>query len=188
MRSALLVALLSACACGGQSRTVLPGSDGGVLPDGSTSSSDGAPRSDGSAPSDLAMMSKAQASLTFSGCNPQLTDLIVSANSDTIAVANRLAPASGDFEFQLNSTGAVALSTQERVQSGDVIDLVADGETYTNVSSVMPDPISGTLTINQYNIGAGLLDLAFDHVVLEGVEDHALCTISGTLKTTGLSF
>jgi hypothetical protein len=60
--------------------------------------------------------------------------------------------------------------------------------TWTNISTMEPDPISGTVTINDYQEQAGILDLAFTNVVLQNVQDQGLCTINGTIKTTGTSF
>lgn len=135
-------------------------------------------------------MDEATVNLTFSGtCSPSFTgDLVVAANSESVAISTITAPIS-NIQFDLHQTsGSIALSTPERVRTGDVVNLVSQNTTWTNASTQQPDTISGTLTVNHYEEQAGVLDLAFSNVVLENVQDHSLCTINGTLTTTGTSF
>ncbi len=134
-------------------------------------------------------MSKANVNLTFTGCSPSFTgNVVVASNATSVAISTTVPPIS-NLQFDLHQTsGAIALSTAERVSSGDVINLVTMNSTWTNISSQQPDPISGMLTVNHYEEQAGVLDLSFTNVVLENVQDHGLCTVNGTLTTTGTSF
>lgn len=134
-------------------------------------------------------MDEAKVNLTFTGCAPSFTgDLVVVSNADSVAISTTVAPIS-NLQLALSATsGAIAISTAERVANGDVINLVTMNTTWTNISSARPDPIAGSLTINDYQEQAGILDLVFHDVVLENVQDHGLCTINGTVTTTGTSF
>lgn len=173
-------------------------SGGGAGSDGSPAGGDLAPTplpGDGAMggddlgdPPDLTSPSKAQVDLVFQGCPVDLTGhVVVVANTDSIAVSRTDQPFSS-LQLDLKDlTGKVQLSTAQRVQTGMVVNAIA-GTTWTNISSDEVDPISGTLTIHQYDRAAGLMDLDFTQVVLQNPSTRTLCTISGTLKTTGLSF
>lgn len=134
-------------------------------------------------------MDEATVNLTFTGCAPSFTgDLVVASNADSVAVSTTVPPIS-NLQLALSTTsGAISISTAERVANGDIINLVTMNTTWTNISSAMPDPISGSITINAYEEQAGIVDVVFHDVVLENVQDHGLCTINGSLKTTGTSF
>lgn len=127
--------------------------------------------------------------LSFSGCTPDFShDLITVTNSGSMAVTRSDAPLDGQVQLHLVSTGTIQVSTPERVETGDVINLLSNGVTWTNISSAMPDPIKGSLQILDYDEPAGVADLEFTNVVVENVSSHALCTINGTLKSTGKTF
>ncbi len=127
--------------------------------------------------------------LTFSGCSPDFSaHLVVVSNGSSMAVTRSDAPVSGEIQLHLVETsGAIDLSTMERVNTGDVINLIA-GITYTNVSSTTPDPIAGTITIHHYDEAAAVADLVFSGVVLEETQSHARCTVDGRLVTYGKTF
>lgn len=133
---------------------------------------------------------KAMVNLSFQGCSPQFDgNVVVVENGDSIAVsATSGAALTGSVQLALQSErGVVSISTQHRIDTGAVINVIV-GTTWTNISSDSPDPISGTLIVDQYQQSQGLMDITFQNVVLENVADGSLCEINGTLVTTGLSF
>lgn len=134
-------------------------------------------------------MDEAIIDLTFTGCSPSFDgDLVVVSNQESVAISTTVAPISS-LQLDLHRTsGTIQISTAQRIATGDVINLVTDNSTWTNISSQMPDPIGGTLTITTYEEQAGVLDLTFDGVVLENVQGLGLCTIDGTVTSTGTSF
>jgi hypothetical protein len=202
-----ILALLGACngagapsqPTGGMGAELGAGSDrdGGVLPDGAQPAHDlaggdltvlpGTADLAGPNTPDLAA-GRVQSTLSFSGCAVDLTGMVVvAANNDSIAVSNVGSPFSS-LQVALGAlTGPQVLSTAARVANGLVVNAIA-GTTWTNISSDMPDPIHGTLTINAYDLGTGVLDLKFADVTLQNVEDKSLCVVNGTLKTSGKSF
>jgi hypothetical protein len=184
--AAVLVVLLPlASACGGDGGDP-SGSDGG------DTQTDAGPGSDadhqGSAD---ARPTLADVQLTFSGtCTPVFAgrELVVVSNNESVAISSTSQPF---ISIQLDlhqSSGAIDLSTAQRIASGDVINVVSQSTTWTNISSQQPDPIDGRLVIDDYQEQAGIMDLTFQDVVLENVQDGSLCTVDGTLITTGTSF
>jgi hypothetical protein len=127
--------------------------------------------------------------IQFGGsCAPDFSgDLVVAANADSVAVTS-VEGTFSSIQFDLHqSSGSIDLSTAQRVRTGDVINLTI-ATTWTNISSDAVDPIAGTLVINDYQEQAGILDLAFQGVVLQNPSDGTLCTLDGTLVATGTSF
>ncbi len=53
------------------------------------------------------------------------------------------------------------------------------------LTSSAPDPIAGQVRIQRFDGDAAISDVTFDHVVLQNMEDGSLCTIDGTLRTSG---
>ncbi len=134
-------------------------------------------------------MDEAQVNLTFTGCAPSFTgDLVVVSNQESVAISTTTGTISS-LQLDLHQTsGSIEVSTAQRVATGDVINLVTMNSTWTNISSQMPDPIAGTLTINSFDEQGGVMDLVFDQVVLENVQGLGLCTVDGTVTSTGTSF
>ena len=142
-------------------------------------------------------MSLADVGLTFSGgCSPDFSgDLVVIRNTQSIAVSAS-SPLTGSIQLALEDPlGTVAISTQHRVDSGSVINVIA-GSTWTNIalesagvlSGSLPDPIGGTLEIRTYDEVAGMVDVSFDAVTLQNPSDGSVCQVDGRLRTFGLSF
>ena len=50
------------------------------------------------------------------------------------------------------------------------------------------DPITGTLTIDQYNEDTSTVDLRFQDVTLQNMRDGSLCVINGRLRTNGQTY
>jgi hypothetical protein len=178
---ALVLGTALLAACSDPSSTLIPDDLAGG-PDGAAGDLIGA--------SDLVASTAPKVAMTFSGCSPDFNgNLIVVANNQSMAVTRGDAPLLGQIQLHLTQTsGVVAISTAERVQDGTVINLITDSVTWTNISSVKPDPIKGVLTIHSYDEAAGKADLEFEGVVVENVQDHRLCTMDGTLVTHGKTF
>jgi hypothetical protein len=166
-----------------------PSTSAGPTTTTSSMTTNGPTTTSGSGQSTGSGMDEATINLTFTGCSPSFDgDLVVVSNQESVAISTTVAPISS-LQFDLHQTsGTIQVSTAQRIATGDVINLVTDNSTWTNISSQMPDPISGTLTITTYEEQAGVLDLTFDGVVLENVQGMGLCTIDGTVTSTGTSF
>ena len=151
--------------------------------------------------------SDAVSHLTFSGCSPDMTDLVVTTNTqsfDSIGVTNGSAPLNGSVTVALtDSTPRTAsISTTERTQNSDdiVLNVSAGGVYYTNLcysgggcsynaqtQSYDNDPITGSLVITSYDPPSGVLDVQFESVVLQGIESADLCTVNGRLQAFRLT-
>lgn len=141
--------------------------------------------------------SVANVELTFAGCAPDLSgDVVVVRNAESIAISSTGAGSFGSIQLALqDERGSVTLGTQHRVDTGAVINVVS-GTTWTNIamdsagvlSGEVADPIGGTLGVDTYDEGAGMLDVTFNAVTLQNPSDGSVCQIDGRLRTSGLSF
>jgi hypothetical protein len=96
--------------------------------------------------------------------------------------------------------GTYVASSKERVRTGQLINLVANGTTYTNLcipgqscrstpqNLFEGDPVTGTYDVAAFNPAAGVLDITFHAVALPSVSGKPTCVIDGQLVTTGVSF
>lgn len=132
--------------------------------------------------------------VTLSGCEVDLDGTVVVTYNGSLGVASVYdngATLSGSFQFDLEGTGVMQLSSQHRVDTGNVVNLVdvAQG-TWTNLDSDAlagdPDTIGGTLTVNAWDPASGISDLQLDEVSLLNVDNDNVCTVSGTIVTTQL--
>lgn len=131
--------------------------------------------------------------VTLTGCDVDLGGTVVVSYNGSLGVASVYdngASLTGSFQFDLQGTGAIALSTQHRVDTGEVINLVDTSTTWTNLDSDSlsggVDRIGGTLTVNTWDPANGVSDIAFDGVSLLNVVTGNVCTIDGTIVTTEL--
>lgn len=132
--------------------------------------------------------------VTLTGCNVDFGGTVVVSYNGSLGVASvydRGATLSGSFQFDLDGTGVYPLSSQHRVDTGTVVNMVdvAQG-TWTNLDSDAlsggVDTIGGTLTVHAWDPASGIADLDLDGVSLRNVVDGNVCTIDGTIVTTEL--
>lgn len=207
----LCVLFLLAAACGDDDRVATDASisDVAVSDGGGTDAgprdvdaglSDAGSRDAGSSDATLPgpdVPSLAMVELTFSGCAPDLSgDVVVVRNAESIAISSTGAGSFGSIQLALqDQRGSVALGTQHRVDTGAVINVVS-GTTWTNIamdsagvlSGEVADPIGGTLSVDNYDESAGMIDVTFSGVTLQNPSDGSVCQIDGRLRTSGLSF
>ena len=133
--------------------------------------------------------SRANVSITFQGCAVNLTSsVVVVADAKSIAVSRTGQPFSSLQLDLKNLTGSVALSTAQRIATHAVVNATDPTGTWTNISSQTPDPIGGTLIVRGYDLATGVVDVEFVSVRLQNLSDKTMCTLNGTLTTTGKSF
>jgi hypothetical protein len=132
--------------------------------------------------------------VVLSGCAVDLGGTVVVSYNGSLGVASVYdsgATLTGSFQFDLAGAGVYALSSQHRVDTGTVVNLVdiAQG-TWTNLDSDAlagrVDTIGGTLTVHAWDPASGVSDLELDGVSLLNVVDGNVCTIDGTIVTTEL--
>ncbi len=141
----------------------------------------------------------AEVSLSFGGaCKPELESVVVATTRDSIGLANAQRPNDGSLVVQLPSgVGELTLSTKGRSTSGDIVNLIAGGLTYTNLCKSGPggcsydtasetwndDPIGGTIEVAVFEPEKGRLDMTLTNVRLQSFTTGDLCTIDGTVRT-----
>ena len=151
--------------------------------------------------------SDAVSHLTFTGCSPDMSNLVVTTNVqsfDSIGVTNGSAPLDGSVTVALtdNTPRTASISTTERTQNSNdiVLNVSAGGVYYTNLcfqgggcsynpqtQSYDNDPISGSLVITSYDPPNGVLNVQFESVVLQGIQSADLCTVNGSLQAFRLT-
>lgn len=205
MRQVVMVTLAVGCLLGcddGRPSTVDGGGGGGTdagsSADGGGGGTDGGGgTTDGGGGTDAGPPA-AEVGLTFSGCAPDFGgDVVVVRNPESIAVSSTRGGAlTGSLQLALEDPpGTVNLSTQHRIDSGSVINLVID-TTWTNIAmdsagvlgGTVTDPIGGQLVIRTYDEAAGMVDIDFVGVTLQNPSTGSICRIDGRLQTFRLSF
>ncbi|MBL0196311.1 MAG: hypothetical protein IPQ09_19215 [Myxococcales bacterium] len=145
----------------------------------------------------------AEVSLRATGdCAPDFRDLVVATNTssfDSIAVSNGASPTSGSFQLALSSgRRSFTLSTRDRTEQRDVMNLMAGGVVYTNLCNATTcaydaatkswrnDPIEGTVSVSAYEPRKGALEVKLSGVVLQAAQGRGLCRLDGTVKARRL--
>lgn len=131
--------------------------------------------------------------VTLSGCDVDLGGTVVVSYNGSLGVASvydQGATLSGSFQFDELSVGSFEITSQNRVDTGLVINLTNASNTWTNLDSDAlvsgNDTISGTLTVETWSPARGVSVLHLDAVTLRNVVDGGLCTVNGTIETTQL--
>ncbi len=133
--------------------------------------------------------------VTLTGCDVDFGGTVVVTYNGSLGVASVYdsgATLSGSFQFDLDgSTGDMELSTQHRIDTNNVVNMVDTGQgTWTNIDGAASgsgvDRISGTLTIDVWDPSEGRAELAFDGVTLVNIVSDTVCTIDGTITTASL--
>ena len=132
--------------------------------------------------------------LTLDGCEVDFGGTVIVNYNGSLGVASVYdggGMLSGSLQFELDGPGVMELSTQHRIDTGNVINMVEISQgTWTNLDaeSLMGgiDAIGGTLVINTWEPASGESELEFQDVSLLNVVDGNVCTINGTIVTTEL--
>ncbi|MEQ8276344.1 MAG: hypothetical protein RMA76_25275 [Deltaproteobacteria bacterium] len=133
--------------------------------------------------------------LTFDGCAADFSGEIVVSYNGSIAVGSvRQSNLTSSLQFDLNGAQTMVLSSQHRIETGQVVNLVILPTTWTNLSTDSdvitgnaPDPIGGTLVVREYVPSAGRIDVDFVQVTLANTTTGGVCRINGNLRATRLS-
>ena len=133
--------------------------------------------------------------VTLTGCSVDFAGSVVVTYNGSLGVASVYdsgATLTGSFQFDLDGAGTLQLSSQHRVDTGTVINMVdiAQG-TWTNLDSdaLVPggvDTIGGTLVVESWNPSEGEAVIGFQGVSLRNVVDGGVCTIDGTVTAETL--
>lgn len=131
--------------------------------------------------------------VTLDGCTIDLGGTVVVSYNGSLGVASVYDSGSnltGSFQFDIPQPGTMQLSTQHRVDTETVVNLVDTTSTWTNLDpdsfGDAMDRVSGTLAITDWNPSEGQSSIAFTDVALVNVVDNSVCTINGTIETTEL--
>ena len=132
--------------------------------------------------------------VTLRGCDVDLGGTVVVTYNGSLGIASVYddgATLTGSFQFELDGPGTMALSSQHRVDTGNVINMVETSQgTWTNLDSDAlagsPDRIGGTLVVNTWDPASGVSDLELQGVSLLNVASGNVCTVDGTIVTTEL--
>ncbi|MEM9454667.1 MAG: hypothetical protein AAGF11_10845 [Myxococcota bacterium] len=132
--------------------------------------------------------------VTLRGCDIDLGGTVVVTYNGSLGIASVYddgATLTGSFQFELDGPGTMALSSQHRVDTGNVINMVQVAQgTWTNLDADAlaggRDRIGGTLSVNTWDPASGVSDLELQGVSLLNVASGNVCTVDGTIVTTEL--
>lgn len=130
--------------------------------------------------------------VTLDGCTIDLDGTVVVSYNGSLGVASVYdsSTLTGSFQFDIPAPGTMQLSTQHRVDTQTVVNLVDTTSTWTNLDpdsfGDAEDRVSGTLAVTDWNPSEGQSSIAFTDVSLVNVVDYSVCTINGTIETTEL--
>lgn len=132
--------------------------------------------------------------VTLRGCDVDLGGTVVVTYNGSLGIASVYddgATLTGSFQFELDGPGTMALSSQHRVDTGNVINMVEISQgTWTNLDADAlagsADRIGGTLVVNTWEPASGVSDLELQGVSLLNVASGNVCTVDGTIVTTEL--
>ncbi len=127
--------------------------------------------------------------VTLTGCDVDFGGTIVVSYNGSLGVASIYdmgGTLSGSFQFDLEGPATMELSTQHRVDTGTVVNMVDVGQgTWTNIDndalSGGVDSIGGTLDVQIWNPAQGQAEIVFDGVSLMNVTSGNVCTIDGVV-------
>ncbi len=138
--------------------------------------------------------------VTFTGaCNPRFNArLMVTGGSDSVNVmSSSLGGLTGSIMMSLHDIqGTTNISTQQRMDQQTAINVMVGQQLWTNMaldsSAVIlhriQDPISGSLTVAEFDSDLARADVTFHDVVLQNLQDGSLCTLSGRVQTFGTTY
>ncbi|MBL4686243.1 MAG: hypothetical protein JKY37_16740 [Nannocystaceae bacterium] len=178
---------------GGEAPSDTAGTTGGET--GTDSDSDTDPDTGTEAGSDDGSgMSAGSVDVMLSGCDVDFSgDIVVTYNGSlgVASVADQGGTLTGSFQFDLDGPATFALSTQHRVDTGTVINLVDPGQgTWTNLDpdsfGSKVDAVGGTLDVSVWTPSEGMAVIEFSGVSLVNVTTGNVCTIDGTVETEEL--
>lgn len=138
--------------------------------------------------------------VTFSGdCNPRWdARLMVTGGPDQLNVmSSNLGGLTGSIMMSLGSIrGTTNISTQQRMDNQTTINVMVGQRLWTNMTidlmpvrqGRIPDPISGSITVTEYDPELARADITFHRVTLQNMQDGSLCTLDGRLQTFGTTY
>jgi serine/threonine protein kinase len=141
-----------------------------------------------------------QIGLTFTGaCTPRFNArLMVTGGADNVNVMSTTAGGlTGSVLMSMpGAQGTVTISTRERTNSAHTINVMQGQRIWTNMATEIvavtngriPDPISGTMTVTEFDPELARADVTFHGVTLQSIQDGTLCTIDGRLQTFGTTY
>lgn len=174
---------------------------GNVGASGVVAQNDGDEGDDGSNEDDPHSSSRTpRIDLTFEGaCKPRFNArLMVTGGPDQLNVmSSNLGGVTGSIMMSLDGAeGETSLSTQHRLDTQTVVNVMVGQRIWTNMTidilpvreGRIPDPISGKVTVTEWDAALARADVTFQEVTLQNVQDGSLCTVNGRLQTFGTTY
>ncbi|MCR9160775.1 MAG: hypothetical protein ACE37F_03935 [Nannocystaceae bacterium] len=133
--------------------------------------------------------------VTLTGCDIDFGGTVVVSYNGSLGVASVYdsgATLTGSFQFDLEGPATFQLSTQHRVDTMTIVNMVDTAQgTWTNLDSdaLSPggvDSIGGTLDVQVWEPSEGRAEIVFEGVSLMNVSTGDVCTIDGTVTAEEL--
>ena len=138
--------------------------------------------------------------LTFSGdCHPRFDQrVMVLGGPDSITVTStNPGGITGSITMCFPGIqGTTNISTRQRVDNQTVLNMMVGQQLWTNMAldsgpvmmGTIPDPISGSVTVAEYDSNLARVDVTFSNVALQDMRGGSLCIINGRLQTRGTTY
>ena len=127
------------------------------------------------------------------GCSVDFSGVIHVAYNGSLGVSSIVdmgGALTASLQFDLVGPDTFPLSTQHRIDTGTVVNLVDPQQgTWTNLDADWlrtRDEVGGVLDVTSWAPAQGVATIDFTGVSLVHVSDGTVCTINGTVETTML--
>ncbi|HJL14254.1 MAG TPA: serine/threonine-protein kinase [Sandaracinaceae bacterium LLY-WYZ-13_1] len=140
--------------------------------------------------------------VTFSGaCSPTFDArrMVTSSAGAVNVISSGMGGVTGSIMMQfpnLEPGGTVQLSTQHRMDTQTAINVMQGQQLWTNMTmdtlavqrGRIEDPISGSMTIREWDPELARVDITFHQVSLQNMRNGNICTMNGRLRTFGTTY
>jgi serine/threonine-protein kinase len=138
--------------------------------------------------------------VTFTGaCNPRFNArvMVTGGGGAVNVMSSSLGGLTGSIMMSLPGIqGTTNISTRHRVDTQTAINVMIGQRLWTNMaidysavhSGRVADPISGSLTVAEFDSELARADVTFHNLTLQNMQDGSLCTLNGRLQTFGTTY
>ena len=138
--------------------------------------------------------------VTFSGtCSPSFNArvMVTGGGGNVNVMSSNLGGLTGAIYMSFpTGPGTVQLSTQQRMDTQTAINVMVGQAMWTNMTTDImavrngriPDPVSGTVTVREFDSDLAHADVTFENVTLQSMRDGSTCTLNGRLQARGTTY
>lgn len=138
--------------------------------------------------------------VTFSGgCSPTFNArrMVTGGGGNVNVISTNMGGMTGAIYMGFpQGPGTTQLSTQHRLDSQTVINVMVGQSLWTNMTTDLmavrngriPDPVSGTVIVREFDSDLAHADVTFQNVTLQSMRDGSICTLNGRVVARGTTY